>query len=453
MGEEKRIFGRKDYDNGTSYVGELLDGKPDGKGVYTFETGKYTGSFRNGKYNGYGEYSVNPIEGKTEYLFDNGDYVQGEVYKGNYIDNKQDGRFVVYEYAMPFDREYKMDKEVRSNLYYDIPLPEEEVAPGTIRCTYGGQSSFVVETENATFVFDWYRASIPKFRKGKPIYVFISHRHTDHYHIRLFDISKEYDNVHYYMGLDINGEEKEYYEMLCNYLPEEVDDVTEYFVGDEVYDADCGEITALKSTDLGVAFLIKTGDITLFHAGDLSWFSPVGSMKNYRALLQKVDPKVAEMPDEEFKKKYENIPGPNGINVVKELGKKFMNYMNPISGVEIDYAMIPMDPRFGYLGIYTAELYLERAKIKHFTPMHLWEQYGFASRFAKEHPQYIHNMISVNPDGESMEQTIELNKPYIIDLKKDSGVRFKRIGRNDPCPCGSGKKYKNCHLLLGGFDG
>lgn len=20
-----------------------------------------------------------------------------------------------------------------------------------------------------------------------------------------------------------------------------------------------------------------------------------------------------------------------------------------------------------------------------------------------------------------------------------------RIGRNDPCPCGSGKKYKNCH--------
>ncbi|MDR1102216.1 MAG: SEC-C domain-containing protein [Tannerella sp.] len=21
----------------------------------------------------------------------------------------------------------------------------------------------------------------------------------------------------------------------------------------------------------------------------------------------------------------------------------------------------------------------------------------------------------------------------------------KRAGRNDPCPCGSGKKYKNCH--------
>ena len=24
--------------------------------------------------------------------------------------------------------------------------------------------------------------------------------------------------------------------------------------------------------------------------------------------------------------------------------------------------------------------------------------------------------------------------------------RGERVGRNDPCPCGSGKKYKNCHM-------
>jgi preprotein translocase subunit SecA len=23
-----------------------------------------------------------------------------------------------------------------------------------------------------------------------------------------------------------------------------------------------------------------------------------------------------------------------------------------------------------------------------------------------------------------------------------------RVGRNDPCPCGSGKKYKHCHGML-----
>jgi preprotein translocase subunit SecA len=24
-------------------------------------------------------------------------------------------------------------------------------------------------------------------------------------------------------------------------------------------------------------------------------------------------------------------------------------------------------------------------------------------------------------------------------------VKGDRVGRNDPCPCGSGKKYKKCH--------
>jgi preprotein translocase subunit SecA len=24
----------------------------------------------------------------------------------------------------------------------------------------------------------------------------------------------------------------------------------------------------------------------------------------------------------------------------------------------------------------------------------------------------------------------------------------QKVGRNDPCPCGSGKKYKNCHMKL-----
>jgi preprotein translocase subunit SecA len=29
------------------------------------------------------------------------------------------------------------------------------------------------------------------------------------------------------------------------------------------------------------------------------------------------------------------------------------------------------------------------------------------------------------------------------DIKPMAGG--KKIGRNDPCPCGSGKKYKHCH--------
>ena len=36
--------------------------------------------------------------------------------------------------------------------------------------------------------------------------------------------------------------------------------------------------------------------------------------------------------------------------------------------------------------------------------------------------------------------------------KKPEPIRNRgdRIGRNDPCPCGSGKKYKNCHMRQAG---
>ena len=30
-------------------------------------------------------------------------------------------------------------------------------------------------------------------------------------------------------------------------------------------------------------------------------------------------------------------------------------------------------------------------------------------------------------------------------VKKQPVRKKQTVGRNDPCPCGSGKKYKNCH--------
>ncbi len=32
--------------------------------------------------------------------------------------------------------------------------------------------------------------------------------------------------------------------------------------------------------------------------------------------------------------------------------------------------------------------------------------------------------------------------PFLPDLNKMTVVAEKKAGRNDPCPCGSGKKYK-----------
>ena len=39
----------------------------------------------------------------------------------------------------------------------------------------------------------------------------------------------------------------------------------------------------------------------------------------------------------------------------------------------------------------------------------------------------------------------ERRKELYLEAKKmNTIVKGKKIGRNDPCPCGSGKKYKNC---------
>ncbi len=48
-------------------------------------------------------------------------------------------------------------------------------------------------------------------------------------------------------------------------------------------------------------------------------------------------------------------------------------------------------------------------------------------------PQLVHETNGV-PD----EDTRELQKPMPVKVEQ-------KIGRNDPCPCGSGKKFKNCH--------
>ncbi len=51
--------------------------------------------------------------------------------------------------------------------------------------------------------------------------------------------------------------------------------------------------------------------------------------------------------------------------------------------------------------------------------------------------------------GSSGQQRNE-NMPQQRQQQKIEPIRVdKKVGRNDPCPCGSGKKYKNCHGITG----
>lgn len=44
-------------------------------------------------------------------------------------------------------------------------------------------------------------------------------------------------------------------------------------------------------------------------------------------------------------------------------------------------------------------------------------------------------------------------KEFMAKMRTKPILRdYKKIGRNDPCPCGSGKKYKNCCLASGKYE-
>ena len=49
----------------------------------------------------------------------------------------------------------------------------------------------------------------------------------------------------------------------------------------------------------------------------------------------------------------------------------------------------------------------------------------------------------ITPSIKMIDYVEEINKS--MSSKSLEKSLSKKVGRNDPCPCGSGKKYKHCH--------
>ena len=62
------------------------------------------------------------------------------------------------------------------------------------------------------------------------------------------------------------------------------------------------------------------------------------------------------------------------------------------------------------------------------------------TRFVQEQPQQKKEKLVESRDEKSVEEQNAQQKPKPQPIRVDA-----KIGRNDPCPCGSGKKYKSCH--------
>ncbi|OAA86728.1 preprotein translocase subunit SecA [Clostridium autoethanogenum] len=56
----------------------------------------------------------------------------------------------------------------------------------------------------------------------------------------------------------------------------------------------------------------------------------------------------------------------------------------------------------------------------------------------------LHVQIEKAPERERVAKNVVTNQGEETAMKKKPIKKEKTVGRNDPCPCGSGKKYKNC---------
>lgn len=406
-----KTTGRKEYKDGKYYEGELVDGKPEGRGTFYYNGGHWTGEFKNGMFNGQGKCYDDPDPSNPGLVYDNREYDMRTIHCGVWKDNKKDGRFVVYNIGVPYDQEFKNGVRVASPLHYEIPDTSERPDSGSIKCYYCGQSGFIIETANETLVFDWYRAAIPPLEPSKPVYIFISHVHLDHYNSRIFGLADKYDVREIYLGLSGTASEQG----ALDKIPQSMEDILCSFRGEQYLETDFGSVKSLKSTDMGVAFIVEAGGYRFFHAGDL--------FAN------------AQLPFNTYKKRLEKrLSGMNGSgystglsiestarkfypNEVTTSESQFKKYAAPLKNAgRIDYAMLPLDPRWDDFAFRTIDYYLSIADIKRFTPMHLWEKYDYVTDYIKHNPDAAGKIIAVNPDGCRMLQSIELNKPYFVKL-------------------------------------
>ncbi len=126
-----------------------------------------------------------------------------------------------------------------------------------MQITYLHHSGFLVETSDCYLLFDYIKGRLPTFCPQKPLYIFVSHQHGDHYADCVLTVGEEGQTVVYLLSDDIdNAISTDHTVIWCH--------------PHQRYTIDGITVETLQSTDLGVAFWVTTTDGVIYHAGDLN---------------------------------------------------------------------------------------------------------------------------------------------------------------------------------------
>lgn len=225
-------------------------------------------------------------------------------------------------------------------------------------------SCYAVKYGNRLMIFDYYsnrpangKTDLaggifnPKAHSSEEVFVFASHQHGDHYNPAILNWEKQHSNLHYIFSSDISVRGK-----AGNIL---------FTQPEKTYTLSGLSIQTLTSTDEGVAFLVKTDDFTVYHAGDLHWWHWDGEPDPWN-------------PDME---------------------KKYKEQIAKLRNVPIDVAFVPADPRQGKYSHLGISWFLQEVSCPHVFPMHFGNDYSIMDVLAG-HPQLMPWCSRIHPVSE-----------------------------------------------------
>lgn len=230
---------------------------------------------------------------------------------------------------------------------------------------YLGHSGFLVETEHAYYLFDYIRGTLPILKEAKPLYLFASHVHADHFDSIIFAPELMEHADAYIFGTDIRKAQKRKPYL----IPAEAKN--------KIIWAECGQtisltectILPLKSTDEGAAFAIRETDGTsIYHAGDLNWWHWEGEPYSWNRNME--------------------------VNFKREIDR--------LKDWHFKAAFVPLDPRQEDAYCYGMNYFTANVHADHIFPMHFWEQYDIIQKYIESfHPNTkIHMIKKENEDYE-----------------------------------------------------
>ena len=237
--------------------------------------------------------------------------------------------------------------------------------------TYIGHSGFLIEWENCYWLFDYYTGEIPALVPTKKLFVFVSHKHGDHFNPIIFGLSEQYPETIYILSSDIRiveanagryGINKEMLDNIISVKPHK-----EYELIDTKHNII--RLETLKSTDCGVAFLLSYEGKTIYHAGDLNHWTW----------------------------KEETVQSNNDMTA------KFNREMKLLENRQVDIAFAPLDPRQEEWYYFGLEKLLNTAKVEKVFPMHFWNKPEIILQYKKERKEYLKGteVIEVNTPGQT----------------------------------------------------